>query len=88
MSLVLNNSVTPTTTNLSATCTYELPDYVHYSMSNNVSIHTANSVSVIIGVVAGVVTIILTPIVILSLLCFFKIKRHNKLGKVLLFSVA
>ena len=61
----------------------ELPDYVY---SSNVSFfHAANSVRVvIIGVVAGCITVILTLIVILSMLCFWKTQLHKmaKLGKV------
>ena len=84
MTLPLSISVTSTTTNLSPTCmciSYQI-------MCTNVSIHTANSIGVIIGVV-GVVTVIFTLIIIMSVLCFFKANRHKTaiLGDVLLFCV-
>ena len=55
-------------------------------MCTKVSIHTANSVGVISGVVAGFLTVILTLIVVVYALCFFKIHGHKKaiLGNVLL----
>ena len=62
---------------------YELPDYVYILVY--VSIHTVNSIGVIIGVV-GVVAVMLTLIVVLPTLVFFKSHQH-KPGNVLLFCV-
>lgn len=81
---------------------YQCYSYYHKSFSDmyvwvtrlcvlfnqNVYIHTADSTSVIIGVVTGItcISVILTLIVIMSVTCFFKTHRQKMatLGNVLL----
>ena len=77
---------TPTTTNLSnsPTCMYELYPIMYASLIK--CFYTANSIGVIIGVVTSGISIIfiLTFIVIVSMICFYRTPRH-KSGKVEVF---